>query len=85
MRKRLVTALLVVGFLLGSLVAANYAAETKPKRPRWEYLVLRHSPGLKQSGSDMKKIQEMGSEGWELASSYPSRGEIIYTIFKRTK
>jgi hypothetical protein len=83
--KRLI-ALLVAGLVLGSFAAGNYATgQTKSKIEKWEYTTLRHSPILKEKGSDMRKIQGMGTEGWELASSYRVKGELIVSIFKRRK
>ncbi len=84
MRFKSLTAILVAGLILGSFAAGNYA-QTKSKGPKWEYTTLRHSPILKERGSDFKKFRSMGSEGWELASSYRVKGEIVVSIFKRKK
>ena len=86
MRPRMLTILIVVVLLFGSFAAGNYASgQSKKKKSKWQYTSLRHSPYLKDTGSDMKKMKELGAEGWELASSYGVRGEIVTSIFKRKR
>ena len=86
MRSKSFAALLVLGLILGSLAVGNYASgQSGSKGPKWEYTIVKHSPYLTEEGSDFKRFQEMGNEGWELASSYPVRGEIVVSIFKRMK
>ena len=86
MRSRIFTLLAVIGLLLGSFAAGNYASgQTTKKKSKWEFTSIRHSPYLKNTGSDIKKMKSMGAEGWELASSYPVKGEIIISVFKRKK
>jgi len=85
-RSRFLTALLAAGLVLGSFAAGNYASgQSGTKGPKWEYTVLRHSPHLKEGGTDFGKIQKMGKNGWALASSYPVKGEIVISVFKRQK
>jgi hypothetical protein len=85
-RPKFLTLLLVAGLLFGSFAAGNYASgQTKKKKSKWQYTSLRHGPYLKDTGSDMKKIKALGAEGWELASSYGVKGEIVTSIFKREK
>ena len=84
MRSRVWVVLVVSAFLFGSFAVTNYAAgESKSKTPRWEYRILAHSPNLKKGGSDLQKLQDKGKEGWELASSYRIKGEIIVSILKK--
>ncbi|MDA0744968.1 MAG: hypothetical protein O2954_00485 [bacterium] len=86
MRFRLLTAVLVGGLLLGSFAIGNYAVgQSSTKTVKWKYTIIKHSPYLTESGSDFKNIQALGDEGWELASSYPVKGEIVISIFKRQK
>lgn len=82
MRLKLFTALLVAGLVLVSFAVGNYA-KSESAKVKWEYTIVKHSPYLKETGSDFKKFTTMGAEGWELASSYPIKGEIIVSIFKR--
>jgi len=96
-RPRMLTGLIVVMLLFGSFAAGNYASgQSKKKKSKWEYTSLRHSPYLKNSGSDMQKMKALGAEGWELASSYGVKGEelassygvkgeIITSVFKRKR
>ena len=86
MRSKLLIAMLAAGLVLGSFAVGNYAAgQSQSKRSGWQYTIVRHGPYLREGGSDLKKFQEMGTEGWELASSYPIKGEIVVSIFKRKK
>jgi len=76
-------AVLAIGLLLA---AGNYATgQPQSKSVKWEYTIYKHSPHLTESGTEFKEIQQMGNEGWELASSYTARGEIVVSIFKRQK
>jgi len=84
-RRRIVIGVIAGGLLMSAIIAATPSTSKRPERPRWEYTVIRHSPLLKSGGTDLKNIQEIGKEGWELAASYPTRGEVIYSIFKRPK
>ncbi len=86
MRSRLLILTLAAGLALGFLAAGDHASGQSRAKPRkWQYTTLRHSPYLKKGGSDLAKIQEMGAKGWELAASYPVKGEIVVSIFKRSK
>ena len=84
MRSKFLITILVAGLLLGSFAAGNYASgQSKSKGYWWEYTLLKHSPYLREAGSDFKEFQEMGKDGWELSSSYPVKGEIVNSVFKR--
>ena len=75
-----------LAIFLISIVAGNYASgQSNSKVVKWEYSILKHDPYLREAGSDFKNIVKLGSEGWELAASYPAKGEVIYSIFKRPK
>lgn len=78
-------AVLVVGLVLGAFAVGNYAAGAPQAKQKWEYTLCKHSPYLTEGGSDFKEIQRLGDEGWELASSYSVRGEMVISIFKRLK
>ena len=86
MRTRFLSALLIVLLFGMSLAIGNYAAgESGPGKIKWDYAIVRHSPHMTESGSDFKKFKRMGSDGWQLASSYRAKGEVIYSIFKRRR
>jgi hypothetical protein len=80
------TAILILGLVLGAFAMGNYASgQASSKMQRWEYSILKHSPLLKEGGTDFAKMQKLGKEGWELSSSYAMRGEVIISIFKRKR
>lgn len=84
MRFNRFTAVVVVGLVLGVFAIGNYATgQATRKVQKWEYTIFKHSPHLKEAGTDFKEIQTMGKEGWELAASYTIRGEVVVSIFKR--
>ena len=86
MRSKFLITILVTGLLLSSFAAGNYASgQSKSKGPRWEYTLRKHSPYLREAGSDFKEFQEMGKDGWELSSSLPVKGEIVISVSKRRK
>ena len=86
MRLKRFSAILVFCLLVVSFAVGNYATgQTATKRAKWDYSIVRHSPHMTESGSDFKKLRRMGSKGWELAASYPAKGEVIYSIFKRKR
>lgn len=86
MHKSRLTAILVIGLVLGIFVLGNYATgQTANKIQQWEYTLLKHSPHLTETGTDFKEIQALGKEGWQLASSYTLRGEVVVSIFKRPR
>ncbi len=86
MNKNRLTTLFVIGLFLGIFILGNYAtAQTASKVQQWEYTLLKHSPHLTETGTDFKEIQAIGKEGWQLASSYTLRGEVVISIFKRPK
>jgi hypothetical protein len=71
---------------LGTFAIANYATGQSTKKvQQWEYVILKHSPHLKETRTDFKEVQAMGKEGWQLASSYTIRGEVVVSIFKRPR
>ena len=86
MQKSRLMAILVIGLFLGIFVLENYATgQTASKMQQWEYTLLKHSPHLTETGTDFKEIQALGKEGWQLASSYTLRGEVVVSIFKRPR
>ena len=86
MQQKSLTAVLVIGLVLGAFAMGNYATGQSPaKKQRWEYTLLKHSPHLKESGTDFKEIEALGKDGWQLASSYTVRGEVVISIFQRPK
>lgn len=86
MRFNRFTATLVVGLVLGAFALGSYATGQTPKKvQKWEYAILKHSPHLKESGTDFKEIEALGKEGWQLASSYTLRGEVVISIFQRPR
>lgn len=86
MQKKIFTAVLVMGLVLGAFAMGNYATgQSTNKKQRWEYTLLKHSPHLKEAGTDFKEIQALGKEGWQLASSYTVRGEVVISIFQRPR
>ena len=84
MRSKWMTAFVDCLLLLGSFAMGNYAAGRSKKKGkvRWDYTIVRHAPHMREGESDFKKIRNLGSEGWELASSYPVKGEIVIPIMK---
>ena len=46
-------------------------------RQQWEYKT--------ENGVDAKKFNELGAQGWELASCGSFNGGMPYCVFKRTK
>ena len=88
MRGRIAILSVAAAIIIGSFAAVIYAAgqvTAESKRPKWEYTIITHGPYLKKDGSDFQKLQNKGNEGWELASSYRIKGEIIMSIFKRKR
>lgn len=86
MKKVITGALGVVGCVAVLFAASEILGqEPKEKLDRWEYTVMRHSPHIREGGSDLKRLQALGKDGWEVASSYPARGEIVVTILKRRR
>ncbi len=79
--------MIVLGIILltGLALQSDLFGQPKDRLDRWEYTVLRHSPHLREGGSDMKSLRNLGKEGWEVASSYPTRGEIVVSILKRRR
>jgi hypothetical protein len=71
--------------LSGMILGSDLQGQGKERLQRWEYTVLRHSPHLREGGSDLKRLQSLGKEGWEVASSYPAKGEIVVSILKRKR
>lgn len=47
------------------------------QKPTWEYKV--------ENGISEKKINELGAQGWEIASCGSYNGGMPYCIFKRAK
>ena len=84
MRKKTVAIACLIA-VVGLALTSNLQSQAKDKLDRWEYSVLRHSPHLRDGGSDLKRLQALGKEGWEVASSYPVRGEIVVSILKRRR
>lgn len=85
-RTRMLTALLAILLVVVSFAVGNYAAShAETSKVKWDYAIVRHSPHMTEHGSDFRKFRRMGSDGWELASSYPAKGEVIYSLFKRTR
>lgn len=79
-------AILVLGLVWGAFTMGSYATgQTTNKTPKWEYTILKHSPHLKETGTDFKEMQALGKDGWQLASSYTIRGEVVVSIFQRQK
>ncbi len=78
---------IVIGMVLvlGIVFQSDLLGQPKEKLDKWEYTVLKHSPHLREGGSDLKRLQSLGREGWEVASSYGVRGEIIVSILKRRR
>jgi hypothetical protein len=62
----------VLGIILifGFAARSDLLSQPKDRLDKWEYMVLRHSPHLREGGSDIKRLQSLGKEGWEVASSY---------------
>lgn len=82
LKKAVVVAVcLIAGLVIGS----DLFGQAPKKLDKWEYTVLRHSPHLREGGSDLKRLQSLGRDGWEVASSYPVKGEIIVSILKRRR
>lgn len=86
MRFNRFTAILILGLVLGAFAVGNYASgQSSTKKQRWEYTIFKHSPLLKEGGTDFTKMQALGKDGWELGSSYSMRGEVVISIFKRQR
>ncbi|MDP6777685.1 MAG: hypothetical protein QGI83_13070 [Candidatus Latescibacteria bacterium] len=86
MRTKSTVILLFVALLIGGFAAGNYASGTSGSKAKgWDYTIIQHAPYLTERGSDLQKIREMGRSGWELASSYRVKGEVVISIFKRPK
>jgi len=86
MHKSRLTAIFVIGLFLGIFILGNFATgQTATKVQQWEYMLLKHSPHLTETGTDFKEIQALGKEGWQLTSSYTLRGEVVVSIFKRPR
>ena len=86
MRGRIAILSVAAAIIIGSFAAVIYAAgqtTAESKRAKWKYTVITHGPYLKKGGSDLQKLQNKGKEGWELASSYRIKGEIIVSILKK--
>lgn len=84
MRSRMAIIAGLIG-IAGVALTSDLQSQGKEKLDRWEYSVLRHSPHLREGGSDLKRLQALGKEGWEVASSYQVRGEIVVSILKRRR
>ena len=86
MRSKILVASLFAALLLGGFAAGNYTAGAHgSKATGWDYTIMQHAPYLTERGSDLQKIREMGKSGWELASSYRVKGEVVISIFKRLR
>lgn len=86
MRTNRLIIVLVLSLVLGTFAVGNYATgQSTSKKQQWEYVIFKHSPHLKETGTDFKEMQTMGKEGWQLASSYTVRGEVVVSIFKRPR
>lgn len=59
------------------LVASLFLAGWQMQKTTWEYKV--------ENGIAEKKINELGAQGWELASCGSYNGGMPYCIFKRAK
>jgi hypothetical protein len=59
--------------------------QSAEKLDKWEYRTVNHSQYLREGGSDLIGFNNLGREGWELASSYPIKGEIVVSVFKRRR
>lgn len=84
MFKRILAASALV-LVLGPVLNSGLQGQPEEKLARWEYTMLRHSPHLREGGSDLKRLHSLGKEGWEVASSYPVKGEIVVSILKRRR
>ena len=82
---RRIAAIVILILAVGMFSNATLKGQEKDRLDRWEYTVLRHSPHLREGGSDLKRLNALGKEGWEVASSYPVRGEIVVSILKRRR
>ena len=81
------------GLLLGALLITlglistqtQTGGQSAPEAARWEYKVVNHSPYLRHGGSDLNRFNGLGKDGWELAGSYPIKGEVFVSVFKRRR
>lgn len=87
MKRRLSAAVvaIVVAATVGLSSETGVAEQKKKALDQWTYHVVTHSQYLKEGGSDLRRFNALGKEGGELASSYPIKGELIVSVFKRPR